>query len=129
MVENFDLEEQQQEEQFKEDNTQEPSNKVKSYLREKRLYEKQYHKEIIKHKARFTRINNQNGYVCDHCGKPYPQEDGTLMYKKDGEYAYCKDCLKILYPNYRHIKMAGTINKLDFRSNHYDVKYFSCIKP
>lgn len=124
MTEQFDLEEQQEQEQFSLEDNQEPSGKVKMYLREKKLYEKQYHKETSKHRATFKRIKNQNGYVCDNCGKEFMQEEGTLMYKKDGEFAYCKDCLKELYPNYRHIKLAGTVNKADRLSNHYDTKYF-----
>lgn len=124
MVEQYDLEEQQESEQFSPEESQEPSGKVKMYLREKKLYEKQYHKEMSKHKATFRRVQNQNGYVCDHCGKEFPQEEGTLMYNRNGEFAYCKECLKELYPNYKHIKLAGTMNKADRLSNHYDTKYF-----
>lgn len=128
MVEQYDLEEQQEDEQFTVEEDEGPSNEVKQYLREQKLYEKQKKKEESKHRAKFTRLNNQNGYICDRCGQPYIQENGSLIYSKDGEFAYCRDCLKVLYPNYRPIKLTGTVNKLDYRSNHCDTQYFSRIK-
>lgn len=128
MVEQYDLEEQQEDEQFTIDEEDGPSSEVKQRLRELKLYEKQKKKEESKHRATFTRIDNQNGYICDRCGQPYIQEHGSLIYSNKGEFAYCKECLKVLYPNYRHIKLAGTVNKLDYRSNHCDTQYFSRIK-
>lgn len=128
MSEQYDLEEQQEEEQFTLEEDEGPSSEVRRYLKEQKLYEKQKQKDIVKHKAKFTRLNNQNGYICDNCGKPHIQEDGSLIYNKNGEFSYCKDCLKILYPTYKHIKLVGTLNKLDYCSNHYDVQYFSRIK-
>ena len=128
MSEQYDLEEQQEPEQFIEEDSEELSSKAKRFLREQKLYDKLTAKEESKHKAKFTRIDNQNGYICDHCGKPYIQEFGTLIYNCKGEFAYCKDCLKELYPNYKHVRLIGTINKLDYRSNHSDLQYFSRIK-
>ena len=128
MTEQYDLEEQQEPEQFVEENSEELSSKARQFIREQKLYERLKKKEDDKHKARFARQDNQNGYICDNCGKFHIQEEGSLIYKREGEFAYCKECLKQLYPNYTPIKLVGSINKLDFRSNHSDTQYFSRIK-
>lgn len=128
MIDQYDLEEQQEPEQFVEEEQGELSAKAKRFIKEQKLYEKLKAKEDTKHKAKFVRVDNQNGYLCNNCGKPYLQENGSLIYNKNGEFAYCKECLKQLYPNYKPIKLIGTINKLDFRSNHCDTQYFSRIK-
>lgn len=119
----YDLEEQQQEEQFKVEEEEAPSKNINKFLREQRQYEKLNQKKESKHKAKFTRQNNQNCYVCDNCGKIYNEENGSLMYSSKGEFAYCKACLKELYPNYKHIKLATTIKKTELFSNHADVQY------
>ena len=119
----YDLEEQQEEEQFKIEEDETPSKSINKFLREQRQYEKLNQKKETKHKAKFTRQDNQNCYVCDNCGKVYKEEYGSLMYSSKGEFAYCKDCLKELYPNYKPIKLATTTKKIDFMSNHADVAY------
>ena len=40
-------------------------------------------------------------YVCDNCGAEV--KEPTLITKKDGTYAYCIECTKKLYPNYRNV--------------------------
>lgn len=124
MTETVDLEEQQEPEQFVVEDNTEMSREVKQHLREQKAYEKLKKKEEQKHKARFSRKDNMNGYLCDRCGNHFAEEDGSLIYKKEGEFAYCKECLKVLYPNHTFIKLLGSSKKLDFRSNHYDTKYF-----
>ena len=119
----YDLEEQQEEEQFIVEDNDAPSKSINKFLREQKRYEKLNQKKEAKHKAKFTRQDHQNCYVCDNCGKTYKEEYGALIYKHSGEFAYCKDCLKELYPNYKPIKLATTIKKTDFMSNHADVAY------
>lgn len=93
----------------------------------KYLQQEQKEKEKLQHKAKFTRKNNENCYICDNCGKIYPEQDGVLMYRKQdsryGEFAYCDDCLKKLYPNYKKVKLFGMIKKTDYRDNHCDLQY------
>lgn len=122
----FDLQEQQEEEQFTEETEDKPSKEIARYLREQKKYEKLNKKKATpKHKATYKRENNINCYVCDNCGKTFTKETGSLIYNKDGEFGYCIDCLKEKYPNYRHINLIGTIDKLDFMSNHADTQYFN----
>ena len=124
----FDLEEQLEPEQFTEDSDDRPSKEVYKQLREQKRREAYYekHNKAVqqKHKARFTRQNNLNHYICDRCGEVFEEGKGSLMYKSEGEFAYCAACTKELYPNYKPIRLFGTKSKSDFMSNHYDTKYF-----
>ena len=127
----YDLQEQQEAEQFEsEDTSAEPlSKEVYQYLRDKKKYEaynaKLNKKKETKHKATFTRVDNQNSYICDNCGKAYREDEGKLIYKREGEFAYCKECYKKLYPNMKFIKLTSTIKKSDFMSNHCDTDYYN----
>lgn len=123
----FDLEEQQEPEQFSVEQDDKPSKEVRKLIREQKKKEKANKKVEEKHRAKFTRVNHQNCYICDNCGKAYKEEEGTLMYNMSGEYAYCKECLKLLYPNYKICRLAGTHKKTDLLSNHADTQYFSGI--
>lgn len=126
----YDLDEQMEEEQFvAEDLDEKPSKEVYRQLKEQKkreaYYEKQNKKNAVeKHRARFTRQNNLNHYICDRCGEIFEEGKGSLMYNSKGEFAYCATCTKELYPNYRPIRLFGTKSKSDFMSNHYDTKYF-----
>ena len=122
-MQDYDLEDQQEEEQFKIDEDEAPSKSISKFLREQKRYEKLNQKKDNKHKAKFTRQDNQNCYVCDNCGTVYKEETGALMYKAAGEFAYCSNCLKELYPNYKLMKLSTTLKKTDFMSNHADVRY------
>lgn len=124
----FDIEDQQEPEQFTaEELDDKPSKEVYKQLKEQKKREKFYasknKKEEVKHKARFTRVDNLNSYICDHCGKTYPEEKGSLIYKASGEYAYCVECLKELYPNYKPIKLAGLQKKTEYLSNNFETLY------
>ena len=123
----YDLEEQTEPEQFKEEEP-EPrlSKEVYMHLKEQERAKKHYerlNKKPVKHKATFHRIDNQNHYVCDHCGKTVKEDDGSLMYSCKGEYFHCAQCTKELYPNYRHIKLATTTSKTNYMSNDFESKY------
>lgn len=121
----YDLEEQQEPEQFTEEQEETKLSKdVYQYLKEKKKFDKLHSKpQKEKHKATFHRINNINHYICDNCKEPTPEENGSLIYKATGEFFYCKKCLKELYPNYRHVKLVTSSSKTDFLSNHFDTKY------
>lgn len=126
----FDLEDQQEPEQFIAEDTSEQrkSKEVSKLLRERKQYESYQQKhnkaQQQKHKATFHRINNTNHYVCDNCGKPFPESTGgSLIYRHSGEFAYCLDCLKELYPNYRPIRLATTISKTKLCSNNFEAQY------
>ena len=117
-------------EQFIEEQDEKPSKEVYKQLREQRkreqLQEKHNKEQAKKHRATFHRVNNVNCYKCDNCGKVFEHDkEGSLIYKNTGEYAYCGECLKKLYPNYRRIRLAGSISKTDALSNHWDIAYFS----
>ena len=121
----FDLEEQQEPEQFLEEDSGPPSKEVYKILKEQKKQEELHNKRLKeKHKAVFHHINNINHYVCDHCKHPFQEKDGGhLIYKASGEYAYCNACLKELYPNYKPIHLTTTMSKLDRLSNHADTAY------
>ena len=121
----FDLEDQQEPEQFQEEDSGPPSKEVYKILKEQKRQEKLHNqRQKEKHKATFHRINNINHYVCDHCNTPFEEKNGGhLMYNASGEYAYCNKCLKELYPNYKPIHLTTTMSKLDHFSNHADLKY------
>lgn len=129
MVSDFDLDEQLEPEQFDTVEDDKPSKEVYKQLKEQKKIEKHYeklNKEKVKkekHKAKFHRINNANHYVCDKCGEVYEESQGSLMYNKDGEFAYCSKCLKELYPNYKKVNITGTLKKTDYLNNHWDTKY------
>lgn len=123
----YDLEDQQEKEQFTEESTSTPSKDVLKYMKEQKRFEK--HNLIkqktakTKEKAVFTRIENQNHYICYACGQPFKEEDISLMYGSYGERAYCHECAKKHYPNYKPIRLFTTMSKTDFMSNHADTKY------
>lgn len=124
----YDLEDQQESEQFVEDSREDkPSKEAAKFLKEQKRALKHYEqldkKQASKHKATFHRIDNQNHYVCDNCGTTYPEEKGALMYNAKGEYAYCSNCLKELYPNYKPIKLSTTLSKTRFMSNNFESQY------
>lgn len=124
---NYDLDEQMEPEQFTEDLDDTPSKEVYHKLREQKraqkLYEIQNKKTANKHKAVFHRINNQNHYVCDNCGKTVKESNGSLIYSAKGEHFYCSDCLKELYPDYRPIKLSTTVSKTSYMSNNFESQY------
>ena len=124
---NYDLDEQMEPEQFTEEDDLTPSKDVYRKLREQRRAQKYYEaknkKIAAKHKAVFHRIDNQNHYVCDNCGKTTKETEGSLMYSAKGEHFYCSDCLKELYPNYRPIKLSTTVSKTSFMSNNFESQY------
>ena len=124
---NYDLDEQMEPEQFTEEDDLTPSKDVYRKLREQRRAQKYYEaknkKTVTKHKAVFHRIDNQNHYVCDNCGKTVKEIEGSLMYSAKGEHFYCLDCLKELYPNYRPIKLSTTVSKTSFMSNNFESQY------
>lgn len=126
----FDLEDQQEPEQFIAEDTSEQrkSKEVTKLLRERKQYESYQQKhnktQQQKHKATFHRINNINHYVCDKCGKPFPErQGGSLIYNRNGEFAYCYSCLKELYPNYKPIHLTTTISKSKLLSNNFEEQY------
>lgn len=140
----YDLEEQQEPEQFIEEKDDASlSKEVYNKLKQEKKYEllkakKQEHKRKIqekiqlmhnkklesKHKPTFHRINNENHYVCDNCGEPFKEKvGGSLITNNKGEFAYCKKCMKDLYPTYKPVFIANTMSKTDFFSNHADLKY------
>lgn len=124
---NYDLDEQMEPEQFTADLDDTPSKEVYRKLREQKraqkLYEVQNKKAANKHKAVFHRINNQNHYVCDNCGKTVKESNGSLIYSAKGEHFYCSDCLKELYPDYRPIKLSTTVSKTSYMSNNFESQY------
>lgn len=127
--EQYDLEEQQDFEE-EDDSSAEVrlSKELYKVLKSKKQYQKALQKEQsrrqrAKHKATFTRKDNENCYICDNCGKTYKANKGTLIYKLEGEFAYCDACLKVLYPNYHRVDLVGSIKKTDFRDNHCDTWY------
>ena len=65
----YDLEEQQEPEQFTEEQEDTKLSKdVYNYLKEKKKFDKLNTKpQKEKHKATFHRINNINHYICDNC--------------------------------------------------------------
>ena len=130
IMSDYDLEEQQEPEQFTAEDTseQKKSKEVYKLLRERKRYEAQQQKhnkaQQQKHKAVFHRINNINHYVCDNCGEPFPEKQGgSLIYNKNGEFFYCRQCLKELYPNYRPIHLTTTISKSKLLSNNFEEQY------
>lgn len=45
---------------------------------------------------------NENIYVCDRCGKEVKEADVMKSFGgRNRAFAYCPECAKILYPNYR----------------------------
>lgn len=125
--EQFDLEDQQEIEQ-QETEDEKFSKEVYKKLKSQKQYQKAIQEEAeklekTKHKAKFTRRDNENCYICDNCGQVYKADKGTLIYNKKGEFAYCDSCLKILYPNYRRVSLFGAIKKTDYRDNHCDTAY------
>lgn len=124
---NYDLEEQTEPEQFTEETEDTPSKEVYKRLREQKKAQKHYEalnkKKATKHKAVFHRVNNQNHYVCDHCGKTIQEELGKLMYNAKGEFFYCNECIKELYPNYKPVTLITTMSKTSFMSNNFETKY------
>ena len=113
---NYDLEDQQEEEQFKIEDDNGPSKSINKFLREQKQFEKLNQKKALllnketKHKARIVKQDVQTCYICDNCETTYKKGQGTLIYKASGEYAYCSDCMKILYPSYRQ-KLSTLVRK------------------
>lgn len=47
---------------------------------------------------------NQSYFICDHCGKEVKAEEATKITRgKNKDYAYCPECTKELYPNYKKV--------------------------
>lgn len=111
----YDLEDQQEKEQFEEDKQDTVSKEVYQKLKEQKRYQKYYEMKnklaALKHKAKIIKKNGIDYYTCDHCKKQYKKINITLMYSAKGEYAYCSDCVKELYPNYKH-KLTNVINPI-----------------
>lgn len=56
---------------------------------------------------------NENIYICDRCGKEVKEDD--VMKSSGGKnrnFAYCPECAKILYPNYRKVPKAAFTNPI-----------------
>lgn len=130
-MEEYDLEEQTQKEQFAEEDLGLPSKEARKQLKELEQYEKQIEKQnkLLKSKkvARLIRQNNMNYYECDNCGELFQEDVGSLIHKKEGEFAYCSNCLKILYPKYKKVHLFNSVKKSDFLNNHNDTQYFNRI--
>lgn len=55
----------------------------------------------------------ENIYICDRCGKEVKEAD--VMKSSGGKnrnYAYCPECAKILYPNYRRVAKVAFTNPI-----------------
>ena len=134
-----DILDEQEPDDFEVEDDQRLSKEVYKQLKEqkqfyKKINEKQINKEKKQHRATFTRKDNKNQYVCDYCGKTTEEEDGSIIYckgynksgprdKEYGEYFYCNDCLKIIYPGHTNVKLASMVKKSDYMSNHADTRY------
>ena len=124
-----DYEEEIEPEQFKEEQNTMPSKEAYKVLKAQKKLDAIRNKSNAtkeeKHKAKFHRLDNMNHYECDNCGQIFKEEEGSLMYKATGEFAYCPKCLKELYPDYKKVKLATAMSKTKLLSNNWDTKYFN----
>lgn len=57
-----------------------------------------------KHEIRLIVRSHENIYLCDHCNREVKEVDINKISKgKDRNYAYCPECMKELYPNYKKV--------------------------
>lgn len=100
------------------------SRDVRKKLSMQKKIQKYNDKLESKHKAVFHRINNENFYTCDNCNTNFKEAiGGKLMYNKDGEFAYCNECVKKLYLNYKPVFLANTKSKTKLLSNNFETQY------
>ena len=133
-----DLFDEQEPEEFELEQESEKLDKsIYKHLKEQKAFDKLYNEKRLqlekkRHRAKFTRVDNENHDICDNCGSTFKEgEDGSIVYGKDktsnskdyGEYAYCNDCMKQLYPEYKKVVLAASAKRSDFLSNHADVSY------
>ena len=68
-------------------------------------------KKLEPHQVTIIIRGNENIYICDRCGKEVKENDVMKSSSgKDRNYAYCPECTKILYPNYKKIPTMGLMN-------------------
>lgn len=66
-----------------------------------------------KHEITLLVRGNENIYICDRCGKEVKEADVMKSSGgKDKNYAYCPECAKILFPNYRRIAKVAFTNPI-----------------
>ena len=71
-----------------------------------------------KHNITLIVRGNQNYIVCDRCGKEVKEEDAMKSSSgKERNYAYCEECAKILYPNYRKIVKSSQFSPNPIMNN------------
>ena len=67
---------------------------------------------IERHTVSSVLSKNTVYYVCDECGTRFETDKGTKISKgQKGDYAYCDECMKKLYPNYRKISFTNPMNE------------------
>ena len=70
-------------------------------------------KKVEPHEITLVVRGNENIYICDRCGKEVKEED--VMKSSGGRnrnFAYCPECAKILYPNYKRVSKVAFINPI-----------------
>jgi rubrerythrin len=100
--------------------------KVYKKLKEnKRFISSLSSKKDAKEKVKLKVIKNQIHYVCCKCDSYVHQSKGTIITTHEGDFAYCPDCLKKYYPNYKKVFIQGlnTQNKFNYRDNDCDNTY------
>ena len=66
-----------------------------------------------KHNVTIIIRGNENIYICDKCGKEVKEEEVMKSSKgKDKNYAYCPECSKELYPNYKKVDRIAFTNPI-----------------
>ena len=60
---------------------------------------------MVNNKHQITTIIRDNSVLhkCDECGQLVAAEKTVKVNKSLGEFVYCNECMKKLYPNYKKI--------------------------
>lgn len=65
------------------------------------------------HSIKMIIRGNENIYICDRCGKEVKDSDVMKINKgKNKDYAYCPECAKELYPNYKKVAKIAFMNPI-----------------
>lgn len=110
----YDLEEQQEPEQFTEEQTTKLSKEVYKRLKEQKKVQKQLDelkKKEAKHIPSSKVVDNKVFYICDNCSKEIASTETKRVFGRTGEYAYCLNCFKELYPEYKVRKLSSVVTR------------------